>query len=439
MKIIITNTVALNGGDAAILIAVLDILRIAFGNAKFTVYDSQPNIASKYYPDITFRKLLYFNVTGSPSNNYLMRVLQYALRRINLFRFYFATWCWKHKFHFVAKILLSDEELKDIVEYSSANLIVSTGGTYLVESYALLQRIFDYKISLAMQQPLVFFTQSLGPFLNKQNQKTFSTIFNQSLLILLRDELSLKHLQDLDISNHHLHVTSDAVFALASETVLENARYQVLPKGSRLKIAISVRYWPHFTKIDREAGMAKYKNAIRSATEYAVEQCNAEITYISTCQGIPEYWTDDSRVAVEIVEELPEKIKQHVNVDRNFHHPKDLLQKLGSYDLVIATRMHMAILALAAGTVVFPIAYEFKTQELFNRLGMGQWVQDIELIDAKSLNDSLASFLEAIPEIRQLIFPKVAEERERALESGMIVKKALQQWEALPDNLSISV
>lgn len=36
--------------------------------------------------------------------------------------------------------------------------------------------------------------------------------------------------------------------------------------------------------------------------------------------------------------------------------------------------MHMAILALTSGTPVFPITYEFKTQELFNRLGLGEWV-----------------------------------------------------------------
>jgi colanic acid/amylovoran biosynthesis protein len=64
MKILITNTVLLNTGDAAILIGVLKILRLAFQEeVEFTIYDKNPDIAKKYYPELQFRQSLYFSLT----------------------------------------------------------------------------------------------------------------------------------------------------------------------------------------------------------------------------------------------------------------------------------------------------------------------------------------------------------------------------------------
>jgi colanic acid/amylovoran biosynthesis protein len=144
---------------------------------------------------------------------------------------------------------------------------------------------------------------------------------------------------------------------------------------------------------------------------------------------MPEYWTDDSKIARRVVESLPEGVKGSVAVDADFHHPVDLAEMLKGYDLVIATRMHMAILALGAGTPVMPIAYEFKMDELFRRLGHGQWVQDIESINGESLIKAVDSFLESMPQIRGTLFTAVQKERESALESAGLVKKAFNQWQ----------
>ncbi|TGQ96535.1 hypothetical protein EN846_33590, partial [Mesorhizobium sp. M4B.F.Ca.ET.203.01.1.1] len=64
MKVVIENTVCLNTGDAAILLAIRHILRsIAGGDVRFLVFDSQPDVAArlypkKDYPDLEFHKLL---------------------------------------------------------------------------------------------------------------------------------------------------------------------------------------------------------------------------------------------------------------------------------------------------------------------------------------------------------------------------------------------
>jgi colanic acid/amylovoran biosynthesis protein len=177
--------------------------------------------------------------------------------------------------------------------------------------------------------------------------------------------------------------------------------------------------------------MDRYYQALRALSEHLVEKYEAEVTFLSTCQGMPEYWTDDSRVAQKIVEGLSLNTRKSVSVDSNFHAPAVLARILKDYDLVIATRMHMAILALGVGTPVFPIAYEFKMQELFERLGLPGLAQDIELMSGEALLQAFDEFLERLPDIRERLFTAVEKERESALMSGDVVKQALDRWRGI--------
>src|SRR5690606_35083956 len=144
----------------------------------------------------------------------------------------------------------------------------------------------------------------------------------------------------------------------------------------------------------------------------------AEVVFVSTCQGNPAYRYDDAAVAASIVETLPEAIRDRVTVDADYHRPEALLDVLGGFDLVVATRMHVAILALGAGVPVLPIAYEFKTEALFERLGLGAWVQDIERVRPGTLPAVADRFIEQMPAFRSDLFERVEAQRAEAMASG---------------------
>jgi colanic acid/amylovoran biosynthesis protein len=411
VKILITNIVTLDPGDAAILYATIDVLRDAFGaDTQFVVYDNHGDAAARYYPELQFRKLLYF------------------ARESQGMRFKLGCWAIKHNVPLLPQLLLNDTERQDLLEYKNADLIVSSGGTYLVENYSLEPRIFDYQLSLYFDKALVFFTQSLGPFAKPSNRKALTSIFDKSIAILVRDERSLHNVADLGASRSKIHVAADAAFVLSDSEALESAKMPLTQPVENLKVAISVREWKYFKSVDTAQGMKQYIDALRSVTRHLVEKHNAEITYLSTCQGMPEYWTDDAKLAQQIVDGLPERTRQSVSVDASFHHPAALAKLLKNYDLVIATRMHMAILALGAGTPVFPIAYEFKMQELFERLGQGSWVHDIETLSGNALSTAIDQFLSQLPESCGPLFAAVERERASAAASGMIVKQAYDEW-----------
>lgn len=429
LRVWITNTVVLNGGDAAILEATLPLLRDAFGEGtRFLAYAPQPGVARKYFPSLEFRRPLPHHL-GASAPRWSRAAIARAARKARL---YVAAWCFGRRLGALTRWWLPARQRGALEEFASADVIVSAGGTYLVENYPLEPRIVDYRLALLARRPLILFAQSLGPFEQPRNRRTLGRVLRRARLILLRDERSREHLRELSIPADRIAVSADPVFALATEDACapEPSRRGEVGSGSsgsnrRLRIAVSVRYWPYFER--EKAGNRRYRGAVAALVGSLVRDAGAHVTFVSTCQGVPEYWTDDSRVAARIAKTLPADVRAEVTVDREHRSPGELLDLLGGFDLVVATRMHAAILALCAGTPVFPIAYEFKTRELFERLGLGDWVEDIEDVSEASLPAAVGRFLEALPDLRRPLSERVARERDRALATGALVADALSR------------
>jgi len=420
VRIVITNTVALNGGDAAILHGLLRIVRDAFGeDADVTIYDSHADVAARYYPALRFRKQIYAGgrlgkLPGLRRTARALRTRLLLLAARRRARGHGCPWA----------VLIGREDRRDLDAYARAGLVISTGGTYLVENYELSPRIFDFRFTLALERPLVFFTQSLGPFADPGNRAALRPIFERAAGILLRDERSRKHLLDLGIPAAKLVVSADAAFALAERGTLEAAAAR--QAGSPRRIAVSVRDWLFFRGVGPEEGMRSVRSAVGALVGHLVAEHHAEVTFLSTCQGIAEYWTDDARVARDIVAELPSAVRTNVAVDGEFRGPDAMLRELRHYDLVVAMRLHMGILSLCAGTPVFPIAYEFKTRELFEELGLGRHVQDVDHMEGDVLCRACDDFLAELDSCRPRLFAGVLAMRERALASAHELRRAVR-------------
>jgi colanic acid/amylovoran biosynthesis protein len=67
----------------------------------------------------------------------------------------------------------------------------------------------------------------------------------------------------------------------------------------------------------------------------------------------------------------------------------DLIEAYGQYDVVFATRLHHALLALHGGVPAVAIAYEAKTPGILVPLGLGAWIADIESVAHEDLLEKL--------------------------------------------------
>jgi colanic acid/amylovoran biosynthesis protein len=244
-------------------------------------------------------------------------------------------------------------------------------------------------------------------------------------LVLLRDEASRRNVESLGAEGARLRVGADLAFALAEAKTLRAA--QTKAYQDRPRVAVSVREWPYFETVSAEEGMARYRASIAATVEHLVRAHDAEVVFVSTCQGNPAYRYDDAAVAADIAATLPGDVRDRVSVDSDYHRPEAMLDLLSGFDLTIATRMHVAILALSAGVPVLPIAYEFKTQALFERLGLGEWVQDIERVRPDTLPAVADRFVEHLPTFRANLFERVEAQRAEAMSSGVWVRDAVRE------------
>jgi colanic acid/amylovoran biosynthesis protein len=306
-------------------------------------------------------------------------------------------------------------------DLSEIDVMVSTGGTYLVEQYRLWPRLFEFRLARILGVPVIFYTQSLGPFQERINRRTLRRVIEDSPLVLLRDARSRRHLLELGVPGDNLRVVADSVFAFAEAEPRFESRCE---EPALRSVAISVRTWPPQAQLDDPA-VLRFAGAIGTLVDWLVKERGVEVTFVSTCQGVPEYWTDDSRLAVRIAEGLPDDVRSRVHVDRSFRQPADLRDHYGSFDLVVSTRMHAAILALAAGTPVLPIAYEFKTREVFARMGLEEYVTDVGDVEGDRLVQLCARLSENLPRLRPLYARGVRAQRDEAIEAQQLLRQAI--------------
>ncbi len=415
MRISIVSTVSLNVGDAAILYGLVAQLERAFGsNAEIVIHDREPDVASRYYDGLRFVPNISRHLEAIRRGGRSGRLLRLALQGRMLAA---AIAHRRPRTRPLARLLLTRAELADLEVLARSDLVVAAGGTYLVERYSLDARNFEYRVIRAVGRPLMFWTQSLGPFEQPSNRRRMGATFKSARLLLVRDDRSRRALLDLGVDQSAIRVTADAAFALTPKTAAVTRS-----RPGHLNAAISVRDWQFMS--DGDAGRRRYEHAIAALTATIVRRHGGHVTFLSTCQGIPEYWTDDSRLATDIVSELPPDVAAHVTVDGAFHSPAELQRRFAEQDFVVATRMHAAILALTAGVPVLPIAYEFKTQELFGRLGMSRWVLDVESVDADSAAARVSEFVAELPVIGEALTDAVAAERLRTDEDVEVVRAA---------------
>ena len=309
-KVILENAVCNNTGDAAIMLAAVKILKAALGeDIRIDIFDSDPESSRQLYPDHHIYPLLGDRL-------FILRLgatrFKRVVSRLKNYASWFAVWAVKNNVPILPHLLLDQGTAQDLKRYHEADLIMTTGGTYLVEHYDFSNRILQFRLDQYLAKPLIFFTQSLGPYQKQSNIQSLKPIMEKSLLILLRDEKSHGHL-DVVLSNNksHCHVVADSVFALAEIEKIQGIIDGTYALSQDIKkVAISVREWPHFKTCSKEDGMARYKAAIAALVTKLVRERGMDITFLSTCQGLPNYRYDDSQVAQEIYDGLPTGIQK---------------------------------------------------------------------------------------------------------------------------------
>ncbi len=130
-------------------------------------------------------------------------------------------------------------------------------------------------------------------------------------------------------------------------------------------VGLSFRVWPLGDQVVLQQTIAKAEQLCR----HILRDSDKKVLFLSTCQGIPGY-VDDSQIALQIRDRLPEDLQARCNIDRARYGPIELMKALGQCDAFIGMRLHACILAMLAGVPAMGLGYEDKTEEIFRQMGL---------------------------------------------------------------------
>ncbi len=326
VKFLITNSVPLNGGDETLLRSVIKSISARWADSEFTILCNNRELCQKYLPDLHFASDLEF--------------------------------------------VTSDIELQQVGElYRQADIILSAPGGFLHDFYEIEDRLRGFEVGLSLGKPVILLGQSIGPFWKPESLKRIPQVLNKVTSICVRDEVSKSHLINCGVLPSKIRKTADAAFLWRD---LEPELFQ--PKNETIKtVGLCFRIW-------RVGDKTAVKETIKKAEglcRYLLDDDQRNIIFLSTCQGIPNY-IDDSLIALEIVDWLPQKLKKRCSVNRKHYTPRQLIQTLGKCDAFIGMRLHCCILAMLGGTPAMGLGYERKTYEIFKQLNLESYQTEFE-------------------------------------------------------------
>ncbi|MGV9714550.1 polysaccharide pyruvyl transferase family protein [Rhodococcus pyridinivorans] len=375
MKVAITNAVLSNSGDAAICQGIVTAL-VESGMCRASdiyIFDANAAQTRGLYPEWNiFQQLTY----PDPAKNRVVRRLSRAAR-VAVAKLLMA---FPGAIRTLPRPLARAEYFRTLFALAESPLVISSGGTYLVDHYDFRQRAVEIGLARRLGASIVLWTQSMGPFEAPRALSTIRSIKKNVDAAYFRDDRSKGYWEQASqvaMPSISTAVVPDAAFALAPSS------YRKTTNSRRL--ILSVREWStglDGSKLDK----AKYADSFRSLASHLLEVGISPVA-MSTCQGVPGYSVDDSKTASDIFSGL------RVYVDADHHSPEKLMEEVASSVAVVSTRMHLAILSLVQQVPVIAIAYEFKTVELFKNLGLDHAVCSIEDLSPEWLTSRVDDLL----------------------------------------------
>ena len=202
MRVLITNSVPLNGGDEALLRATLAVLRDQFPRCSIKVLCKDIDICRKYLRDLDLDSDLEYI-------HYPRRVTSRRVFRARTMISDLAGPSWAAR---ISRVLANKEERRIIGHYKSADLVVSSAGGFLHDFYGIEHRLFGFEMALELGRPVVILGQSVGPFWKPRSKQRAREVLSRLDAVLLREERSLRHLQTCGVDMSRVLVATDIAF-----------------------------------------------------------------------------------------------------------------------------------------------------------------------------------------------------------------------------------
>ena len=247
------------------------------------------------------------------------------------------------------------------------DLFISGGGSLLQDvtsSKSLLYYLFIIKLATMRRVKTYIYANGIGPVVKEKNRTRVKNLLNKVDMITLRDEASLKELENMRITADVL-VTADPVFTLVPERKEETEKYlssNGLIEGEKYFV-VSVRPWKD-EKEDFSQKIAEFCN--KAAEKYGL------VPVILAMQP-----SHDSDLSKEVCAGLKTKC---ILLNKSLSYNR-LLGILDNAEFCVAMRLHTLIYSVKTGTPAIGISYDPKVEGVLSYAGQKMSVKVSDVSD----------------------------------------------------------
>lgn len=417
MKVLFINTnCSWNKGSAAQVISTSEILKKFIPDVNFTLISYCPKLDTKQSIKYAYNLKVvgYFRETRLNLQSLIFYVYHLSVA-IALSRCILYTMLYKISLD--VSSLLNERYLK---EYSDADIIVdmsgdsfsdSKGGKSPTNSLSIL-------IGILLKKPIVFFSQSIGPF-KKWTLPLARYCLNRVNLIIIREEITKNYLEEIGIKSQ-IYLTADCAFVLAPASP-ERVEGILLKENINTTKRPLVGISANAMLDDKENN---YANSMAQIIDYIIKKLNADIIFVPHVVGING--KGDDRIIGEKIYRLT-KNKENINLIKGDYSPDELKGVIGRCDVFIGGRMHANIAAVSSCVPTMAMAWSHKYYGIMRAVGLENYVCDFKTMNFEKLKSKIDELWENKEKIRDELKYKVEYQRELAWHGGELVRDLLNQ------------
>jgi len=395
-----------NAGDDAILYATIKSITNFMPEADFLILSNNPN---SYVNDLKAFSIKFLK--KSPTSNSDVPII---LRKSNIIKKLYRL---RYGVNFFS--------YNSIYAIIKSDAIIMCGGVFF--DYKLFNPLFNFiinwyfllPIAKKMNKYVVSFNTGLGPIRTGRGRKMLKKILTSCDFISLREYEGLDFIRKNHI-NIPVYLGSDP--ALNNDPTPKEEAMELLKKEgvdfSKPLLGVNINIYIDQWVITGNQGLTKkeFISIVSSAIKKFIHRENIQPVMVCT-----------NYADLEIIKELRDAVDPNIVIIDNYkynHH--QLMGMIGCMDILLGTRMHACVLAIAMNVPVVSINYVPKVKHFMRLLGIEGYSNDIDNLDEINLENCLLLAWKNRDILKRKIEKMLPDLKKKASYSAVILKKLLR-------------
>jgi len=395
-----------NAGDDAILYATMKSITSFMPEAEFLILSSNPDF---YVDDLKPFSVKFLK--KSPTSKSDVPII---IRKNNIMEKLYRL-----------RYGISFFGYNSIYAILKSNAIIMCGGIFF--DYKLFNPLFNFVFPLYFLLPIakimgkcvVPFNTGLGPIRTERGGKMVKRILSTCDFISLREHEGMDFIRGNHI-NVPVYLGADP--ALNNDPTPKEDAMELLKKEgvdlSKPILGINVNAYIDQWVITGKEGLTKkeFISIVSRAVKEIIDRVGIQPVMVCT-----------NHMDLDITKDLRDVIDSDtVILDNHRYNHHQLMGMMGCMDVLLGTRMHACVLAVAMDVPVVSINYVPKVKNFMQLIGMEDYANDIDNLNEMDLENRLLSAWEHRDALKREIEKKLPDLKKKASYPAIILKKLLQ-------------